>query len=180
MDKRKAVAAARETFDEAWEAYVRPVDHEYADAMYAWLVENGFFESPCSTRYHCAYAGGLLVHSVNVWRRLREGAVPAGYSERTCAVCGLLHDVCKVGAYVRDGDGYRWDKAHSNRHGDLSRQIVSRYLPLSRDEGEAIEWHMGEFDARGAARYEEHARRSRLVRLIHEADERATHVDDLA
>lgn len=40
--------------------------------LLAWLENNGFFEAPASAGHHGNHPGGLAVHSVNVWRRLRE------------------------------------------------------------------------------------------------------------
>ena len=48
------------------------IHRNYADDLLAWLErETDFFEAPASTRNHGAHPGGLLVHSLNVYRRLR-------------------------------------------------------------------------------------------------------------
>ena len=72
--------------------------------------ETDFFEAPAGAKHHGASPGGLVIHSLNVYRRLREITIrdltprdalgPAPISEReeeTVAFLGLLHDVCKAG-----------------------------------------------------------------------------------
>jgi len=34
--------------------------------------ETDFFEAPASTKYHSSYVGGLLIHSLNVFKRLMQ------------------------------------------------------------------------------------------------------------
>ena len=88
------------------------IHRNYADDLLAWLErETDFFEAPASTRNHGAHPGGLLVHSLNVYRRLRaivcvetygdttSSDLLAGDVEETVAILGLLHDVCKVNCY---------------------------------------------------------------------------------
>lgn len=52
------------------------IHRDYADAMLDWLEqETDFFTAPSSTKYHGAHPGGLLVHSLNVYYRLRNIAI---------------------------------------------------------------------------------------------------------
>ena len=80
---------------------------EGAVAMLKWLErETDFFTAPVSSKNHLAQPGGLAVHSLNVWRRLREITVRdmtdrnapgvrqlSEAEEETVAILGLLHDV---------------------------------------------------------------------------------------
>ena len=103
-----AKASPREDFKLIYGAIKRPG----ADKLLAWLENNGFFEAPASAGHHGNRPGGLAVHSVNVWRRLREitvrDALKGGSGdlwpeeEETVAVMGLLHDVCKLDVYHRE------------------------------------------------------------------------------
>lgn len=43
-----------------------------ADKLLEWLETTDFFTAPASTRFHAAYAGGLLEHSLNVYDVLME------------------------------------------------------------------------------------------------------------
>ena len=90
--------------------YDEAIAREGADKLRAYLLRSDFFEAPASIRYHSNVAGGLCAHSVNVYRRLldllqseRASAYPSEAALReTAAVCGLLHDVCKIGFYRPD------------------------------------------------------------------------------
>lgn len=92
--------------------YKRYVSRPGADELLKWLESSDFFVAPASTRFHLSRPGGLLEHSVHVYERLRGLYVehktapdaPGIYhlspeEEETIAICGLLHDVCKVGVY---------------------------------------------------------------------------------
>lgn len=50
--------------------YNENIKREGADKLLNYLLASDFFTAPASTRYHCAYAGGLCEHSVNVYYRL--------------------------------------------------------------------------------------------------------------
>ena len=122
-----------------------------------YLYNNGFFSAPASTRWHLAYAGGLLAHSINVAEQMIE--LSQRYSDvsvESCAVIGLFHDICKMDAYVYDktSDTFKWNKkrladvTNDSEHGELSIKRISAFLPLSDAEAAAIEWHMGLYDWR--------------------------------
>lgn len=93
---------------EKFENYFSYISRPGADKLLAWLEEAGFFTAPASTKYHGAYAGGLVEHTNHVYRRLvrladeedkRQGRTYPEYTVDTIAVAALLHDVCKVDAY---------------------------------------------------------------------------------
>lgn len=93
---------AKAEFMQIW---TERVQRDYADAMLEWLErETDFFEAPASTKNHGAHPGGLVEHSLNVYRRLRNivcmetyGEITSGLLaegvEETVAILGLLHDV---------------------------------------------------------------------------------------
>ena len=85
--------------DEFIEIYNTHVTREGADKLLKWLMGTDFFTAPASTRFHLACEGGLVEHSVNVYRVLRERYFDEGDSEESFALCGLLHDVCKAQFY---------------------------------------------------------------------------------
>ena len=123
-----------------------------------------FFTAPASTRYHGAYEGGLLEHSLNVYdclcdqlarTRVKE-VYGISYSEESVAIVALLHDLCKVNFYktsfrnVKDENGkwvsapyYTIEDTLPYGHGEKSVYIVSGFLRLTRDEAFAIRYHMG-------------------------------------
>lgn len=84
-----------------------------ADKLLAWLESTDFFVAPASTRFHLCRPGGLVEHSIHVYRRLvnlyvseystpDEVYCPTPDEMETLAIVGLLHDVCKVGVYLQE------------------------------------------------------------------------------
>lgn len=86
------------------------IKRDGANELLAWLEKSTFFSDPASTKNHLSEPGGLCQHSLNVYRRLKwliEAAAEqdiryAGISDETIAICGLLHDLCKVGCYQKE------------------------------------------------------------------------------
>ena len=107
---------AKAEFMQIW---TERVQRNYADAMLEWLErETDFFEAPASTKHHGAHPGGLVEHSLNVYRRLRQITVLETYGttmapelaegvEETVAILALLHDVCKVACTTSKPSGGR-------------------------------------------------------------------------
>ena len=136
-----------------------------ADKLLAWLDTTDCFRAPASTRFHGACAGGLLMHSLNVYHCLREHYFEPGDSEESFALCALLHDVCKANFYkpgtrnVKNEATGQWEKvptftiedAFPYGHGEKSVFLIERFVRLKPAEAVAIRWHMGGFDdaARG-------------------------------
>ena len=142
------------------------IHREGADALLEYLLSDhcDFFTAPASTRYHGAYEGGLLEHSLNVYdclcdqlsrRRVRE-TYGFQYSEESIAIVSLLHDLCKTNFYkvsmrnVKDETGhwvsapyYTIEDTLPYGHGEKSVYIISGYMRLTRDEAFAIRYHMG-------------------------------------
>lgn len=131
-----------------------------ADKLLAWLDTTDFFRAPASTRFHGACAGGLLMHSLNVYHCLREHYFEPGDSEESFALCALLHDVCKANFYkpgtrnVKNEATGQWEKvptftiedAFPYGHGEKSVFLIERFVRLKPAEAVAIRWHMGGFD----------------------------------
>ena len=86
------------------------------------LNNSDFFYAPSSTKYHCAYEGGLCEHSLNVYKNFlslvngRENLDECCYDENTIKIVTLLHDISKMNIYEKtsknekvyceDGDKY--------------------------------------------------------------------------
>ncbi|MBR2334734.1 MAG: hydrolase [Clostridia bacterium] len=123
-----------------------------------------FFTAPASTRYHGAYEGGLLEHTLNVYDclvdilkrpRIKE-VYGIQYSDESIAIAALLHDLCKINFYkvsfrnAKNAEG-RWESVPYYTiedslpygHGEKSVYIASGYMRLTRDEAFAIRYHMG-------------------------------------
>ena len=153
----------RETFLELYRAHIK---REGAARLLEYLLspQSDFFTAPASTRFHGAYPGGLVAHSVNVYECLRDylarprvrDVYRLEYPEETVAVVGLLHDVCKINCYhpgkrnVKGEDGvwrsvdtFEYDDPMPYGHGEKSVYILSGFLRLTREEAFAIRYHMG-------------------------------------
>ena len=152
--------------DKFIDIYTRNIKREGADKLLAYLCSDpcDFFRAPASTRYHGAYPGGLLEHSLNVYDclcdylarpRVRE-EYGLTFSEESVAIVALLHDLCKVNFYVEStrnvkGEDGQWKKVPYYTiedqlpygHGEKSVYIVSGYMRLTREEAFAIRYHMG-------------------------------------
>lgn len=114
--------------------YKNHIGREGADKLLEWLEKSDFFTAPASTKYHLAKQGGLLQHSLNVRDRLeylcheetkfnKEFTMP---SFESIAICGLLHDLCKVNLYkTRCGTG-RTSRGDGNSIRAISMMINSR------------------------------------------------------
>ncbi len=147
------------------EIYKANINREGADKLLEYLMSKNsdFFTAPASTRYHNAFEGGLLEHSLNVYDCLKsyletDRAKEFGleFSDETIAIVSLLHDICKVNVYkvstrnVKNPDGvwiqvpyYEYDDNLPYGHGEKSVYIISGFMKLTREEAFAIRYHMG-------------------------------------
>lgn len=82
------------------------IDRPGAERLVDFLEESDFYTAPCSTKYHLAKPGGLAEHSLNVYLLLGEKVKRYGLDvpESTIIICGLGHDLCKVGIYKEGGE----------------------------------------------------------------------------
>lgn len=187
--------------DEFLDIFYDNIDRDGADRLLEWLEKSDFFTAPASTRRHCAFKGGLCRHSINVYKRFVK-ILEAEYGENweskvsreSVAIMGLLHDVCKVDTYVEDfrnvkDETGQWVKKPYYKvednlpygHGEKSVYILSAFIKLTREEALAINWHMGEFDARvqnGSTLASETYYRYPICFLMHLADLTATYLDE--
>lgn len=186
--------------DEFLDIYYDNIDREGADKLLEWLEKSDFFVCPASTKRHSAYKGGLCQHSINVYKRLVK-YLQAEYgdewdkkfSRESVAIIGLLHDLCKTGTYIEDVknvkiDGiwtqkpyYRVEDSLPYGHGEKSVYMISAFMRLTREEALAINWHMGEFDARvqnGSYLISDAFYKYPLCFFAHLADLTATYLDE--
>jgi hypothetical protein len=178
------------------------ISRQGIDDLLAWLEKTDFYTAPASTKYHGAFEGGLLKHSLNVFDRLLD---VVGFSSETTAICALFHDICKVNFYKKDWKNqkryhekgskkdeagrYDWEAVPTYTvedklpygHGEKSVYILSGFMKLSREEAMAIRWHMGGFDdsAKGGSyAVSEAFRQFPLACKLHAADLFATFMDE--
>lgn len=140
--------------------------------------------APASTRFHLNEPAGLLRHSVNVARTLltlRRELAP-DITEESCIICGLYHDLGKIGMPGKPYYLVNPDQWQVRNRG--IRYVVNRYLvymdiatrslfllagkvPLTDEEAQAIRFHDGQYidENRSVAH-----RETRLTRLLQYAD----------
>ena len=124
--------------------------------------ETSWLTSPASTRFHLCVESGLLQHSVGVTEtllKLRECLAPQ-ISEESCVIVALLHDVGKVGMpgkplYLPNDNQWEREKRGVNYKYNpevttmglavRSLYLVSKYMPLSDAEAQAICYHDGQY-----------------------------------
>ena len=146
--------------------YKENIHRPGADKLLEYMLseESDFFTAPASTRYHGAYAGGLLVHSLNVYHCLKaylarercKEVYHMDYSEESIAICALLHDLCKMNFYTVDyrnskNASGQWEKVPYYKiddrlpygHGEKSVFMIQFFMHLRKEEAMAIRWHMG-------------------------------------
>lgn len=146
--------------------YQENIFRKGADKLLEYLCseESDFFTAPASTRYHGAYAGGLVEHSLNVYACLKDylsrprvqSVYGMQFSEESIAIAALLHDICKMNFYAVDyrnakNAAGQWEKVPYYKvddrfpygHGEKSVYIIQFFMHLRKEEAFAIRWHMG-------------------------------------
>ena len=124
-----------------------------------WMEQNGFFDAPCSSKYHLAEPGGLAKHSLNVFKTAMEESI-AFYRGKenevtfefinAITICSLLHDIGKTGQfgktnYLPDSDSlYKTNgELLYIPHEVRSIAILSKFIDLTEEEQYAILYHNG-------------------------------------
>lgn len=197
--KTDKVQKIKEEFIEIFNTHIK---REGADQLLDWLIKSDFFIAPASTRFHSSFPGGLAEHSILAYKRFaKKLAFEFGdnweetFSHESAAICGLLHDVCKVDFYKQDMRNVKENGVWVQKpyysvsdsipygHGEKSVYIISGFMRLNREEAMAINWHMGGFDTRvqgGSRAMGEAFRLHPLSMLFHTSDLEACYLDERA
>ncbi len=184
---------------------LRSTGKEGIEKVINYLEKSGFFLAPASTKHHLSYEGGLLEHSLNVYKMalaLRgpivkmKPEVTDKLSDESIIIAALLHDTSKANIYKK---AQKWKKDELNRwvsfdsyetdyhrmpvgHGEKSViMLLSLGLKMTVDEIVAIRWHMGAWDLafqsfEAKSNISEAGNRYPLLSLIQAADNLATHI----
>ena len=170
------------------------IQREGMPELLTWLEDSDFFNAPASTRYHGAYEGGLVEHSLNVYNELKRLITiypEIDVAEESLVIIALFHDLCKVNMYSKevkyrkDTQG-KWEtydafvhneKLNYGGHGSKSVFILQNFIRLLPEEAVSINCHMGTWDGENSviAAAWEHCP---LAWLLHVADESATFVKE--
>ena len=149
-----------------------------------WLLENGFFSAPASTKYHGCYAGGLFDHSIMVAARLiwltNNLGLKWDYPDSPLVV-GLFHDLCKIDKYEATGnpaEPYKYKtKLIYEGHGMRSLALLQGHLSLSEEEAACIVYHMGAYEKDMWDGYDAAIHKFPNVLYTHTADMHASKID---
>src|SRR5664279_2404923 len=89
--------------------FLQAVNRPGIESLIDYLVKSDYFTAPASTRFHNSFPGGLCLHSLNLALTFNAAnkqllnPLPLD----SVVICGLLHDLCKVNAYLKIGKGYK-------------------------------------------------------------------------
>ncbi len=175
------------------------------ESVVSYLEQAGFFLAPASVSRHLSHEGGLLEHSLNVWKMAQmlrmqtismRPELEKQLPEDSVTIAALLHDVCKANIYKtvqkwRKDENNRWESYDAYDtdysrfpvgHGEKSVIMLLRLgLQLTNDEIIAIRWHMGAWNLPMQS-YEDKQNISvaydgcPLAAIIQAADALATHI----
>ncbi len=192
MEKNQLIGKFREA--------VKSIERDGIDKLMEMIEKSDFYTAPASTRFHGNYEGGLLLHSLNVYYRLREkkhddsfwNEKLADVPDESIAIAALFHDLCKTFYYVTETRNkkvngqwiqvpcYNVDDKIPYGHGEKSVMMIEEYMKLKPVERYAIRWHMGPYSGTqdwhtlGTA-----MDKYPLILALFEADMEATHVMEL-
>ena len=174
---------------------LRATNRDGIENVIAWLEKSDFFTAPASTRFHGAYEGGLLEHSLNVhkaFENILQGVLfDFSIDKSSVTIAALLHDICKANTYKvakrwrkdkqnqwEQYDTYEFDETEPMGHGEKSVMILmSLGLKLTKSEMYMIRWHMGGFDESKMALSNAMTKHPEIV-LMHSADLFASYMLD--
>jgi len=136
------------------------VDRSGIKELLGWLEQTDFYTAPASSQFHGNFDGGLLVHSISVYKYLKNFTKSLESNEDSLKVIGLLHDLCKVNFFTKQVRNVkvpgekRWEEEESYAiddhlpmgHGEKSVYLAMRFIQLTDEEALAIRWHMGGYD----------------------------------
>lgn len=166
------------------------IHRDGVDELMDMLEKTDFYSAPASSRYHEAYEGGLVEHSVKVYNELYQDVNIGLTNPETIAIVALFHDFCKIGYYEvemrnkKDENGkwvqypfYIVNDNYPYGHGEKSVIMIEQFMKLTDEERMAIRWHMGAYSGQQdwntlASAYNMFP----LALLLHQADMRATYL----
>ena len=167
---------------------LKSTNREGIENLLAFLEKTDFYAAPASTKYHGAYKGGLLEHSMKVYEILKTKVE----DNDSVKIVALLHDICKTNFYKTDFRNVKnngiWEQVPYYTiedtipygHGEKSVMMISEFIKLTPEEKYAIRWHMGFTEPKelygtiGQA-YKKYP----LALYTHEADLEATYIYDI-
>lgn len=190
-------------FNELWRDFV-PEESDHLviknSKLMDYLINDGFFTAPASTKYHGAYPGGLYDHCRCVFDRLNNLTHDNDLlweRDESPFIVGFFHDLCKVDQYKINEDieqlrkeypeyakdiklGYEYNtNTLLKGHGSKSVMILSQFINLTEEEMLCIRYHMGPYEKEEWAEYDMAIKKYQNVLWTHHADMLASKVDGI-
>ena len=169
---------------------LRKTNRDGIESLINYLENSDFFTNPASTKYHGAFEGGLVLHSLNVYNNLMKyfNAKLVDTTEEEIIIATLLHDICKINSYAKAtknmkiGEEYVATTVFNYKkdgmpygHGEKSVDIIRDFISLTTEEKLAIRYHMGAYEGEKIWNDLTYAQEiSPLAFWIHVADMEAT------
>ncbi len=176
---------------------LKSINRPGIDGLLEFIEKTDFYKAPASTKYHGAYEGGLLEHSMKVYEILKDkvknAPIDINTSEETLIIVALLHDICKVNFYKVDYRNAKnqfgeWEKVPYYTvedtipygHGEKSVMMLTEYIKLTSEEKYSIRWHMGFTEPKESyGTLGQAFKKYPLALLLHESDLEATYFFDI-
>ena len=105
------------------------------------LDNTDFYTSPASSKFHNAFPGGLVDHSIKVYKLLfvKNRDYKRKIPEDSLIICGLLHDISKVNNYLIE---LKWNKNRETDNQWIQQKLYTinkDRMDLGHGEGSVIE-----------------------------------------
>lgn len=180
------------TTDRRIELFDGIIKDKISNEFYKWLIQNGFFTQPASTKYHGAYEGGLFDHSYEMTQVLLDMTERLNLQwtrPESPYIIGMFHDLCKIDNYLTivDEPGetmmgtgeIKGKEVHFEYnpntilkgHADKSIMLLSQFINLTEEELLCIRFHMGAYEGQDQwDNYDKAIRKYETVLWVHTAD----------
>lgn len=139
-----------------------------------WLIAEGFFTAPASTKYHGNVEGGLFEHSLAVTDELVYFTNKLGLQwkrPQSPFIIGMFHDLCKIDQYEYiECLGYQHKDCLLSGHGIKSIALLSQFMTLTEEEILCIRYHMGAYETEDWKGFDAAIRKYPTVLFTHTAD----------
>lgn len=182
-----------QTPKEQFIALLRSTNRAGIEDLIDYLENSDWFVAPASTKYHGAYPGGLVDHSLAVWSeyvRLQQAYPQAmDISVDSIIIMTLLHDLCKINTYVpveksrKTATGWEKYQGYDRKeeysfggHGSKSVFLACKFIKLTDEEAAAINCHMATWEEGRTYITSDVYHKYLSAWLLHVADEAATFV----
>ena len=179
-----------------WQEYtdlLRSTNRPNIENVIKMLDESDFKEAPASTKYHHAFKGGLLKHSLEVYYNMFDFKNQIEFfniPEDSIKIMALLHDICKINCYkvelrnTKDEQGnwikvpyYTFDEIEPIGHGDKSVMYIYECgVQLTHLERACIRNHMGFTDQEYLPRVSALFSKCPQSLILHWADLESTYI----